>query len=290
MKALCSAFVVCLFWVGAALGQGAGEYVYVHKTLRDLSEPPWLCVCYSVSRQSPIVSNLAQSQTWPVSRYNTWGDAVAARNALTASPNVCTTCDQPMAGGTPGGGGGGSGGGVTTTGGAGLTLFVFGNCTGADCILGVADEGYSQAGWSTISPPFRNRDEAWRYACALHQQGPYRSPDIERGNVSCAALSQDRENVAEPALDRIFSSTYGDIHWQEGYYSSTSKTLAVDRVFWQTALGVYVVRGRWGRSNGSRSGEFEFHFDAACSFSGYWWDDGEEMPSGKNWSGSCKGS
>jgi len=193
MKALWVGVALYLCSLGVALSQDPNDFAWVHKTYTDLTEPPWVCTCYSVSRQSLIVGS-AQSQTWPVARYYSWGNAVAARNVLTTGPAVCGFCSAPMAGATgPGGGGpgggGGGGGGVAGGGtGAGPSLFVYGNCAGGECILGVADAAYSATGWSSISPPFHTHDEAWQYACDLHNQGTYRSPDIDRGIVDCATL------------------------------------------------------------------------------------------------------
>jgi hypothetical protein len=89
--------------------------------------------------------------------------------------------------------GGAAGGGGTPAVTIAITLFVFSNCSGGECIIGVADASYSEPGWSMVSPPFQGHDDAWRYACDLHDQEYYRSPDIDQGRVQCAALGHDAQ-------------------------------------------------------------------------------------------------
>lgn len=98
----------------------------------------------------------------------------------------------------------------------------------------------------------------------------------------------DRTTPDRPALDRIFSSNYGDIHWSENYYGTPSKTIHPVSTEWDPAAQVWIVRGNWGRTNGSSSGGFEFRFDSPCSFAGWWWYAGGARKGSPNWTGSCK--
>ncbi|MCW5520552.1 hypothetical protein J1N09_11920 [Aureitalea sp. L0-47] len=88
-------------------------------------------------------------------------------------------------------------------------------------------------------------------------------------------------DVPQPDLSCAWSSTYGKIHWGEGYYGSTTKTIS-GKLFKKE--GVWVYEGTWGRTNSSRSGKVVFTFTSATSFKGYW----TEGNSGKNttWTGS----
>lgn len=81
----------------------------------------------------------------------------------------------------------------------------------------------------------------------------------------------------------IQKSSFGNIDWQAGYYGNNTKTITVDERV-PGSNGTSIVRGRWGRTNSSDSGYFEFRFSDSCTFSGeYWRGDGPR----KKWDGWC---
>jgi len=102
-----------------------------------------------------------------------------------------------------------------------------------------------------------------------------------------------REARAFPAIYSVFTSSYGDIHWDEGYYGDPNKTLAVSVIREDRAHAVWVVEGRWGRvDDPDHVGGFEFWFSSACSFSGWWWYDNDRPDvesRSPNWTGECAG-
>ena len=104
---------------------------------------------------------------------------------------------------------------------------------------------------------------------------------------------QAREARAFPAIYSVFTSSYGDIHWDEGYYGDPNKTLAVSDIREDRAHAVWVVEGRWARvDDPDRVGGFEFWFSSACSFSGWWWYDNDRPDvesRSPNWTGECAG-
>ena len=86
--------------------------------------------------------------------------------------------------------------------------------------------------------------------------------------------------ATRPNLDCEWSSSYGAIHWREGYYGSRSKTLQGNLT---NENGTWVYRGVWGRANSSRSGNVVFRFETATTFTGYWTEgSGRET----RWTGS----
>ncbi len=78
------------------------------------------------------------------------------------------------------------------------TLYVYANCRVSPCNIGVAHRYYAipnnaryREGWRKISRRYFSRNKAWRYACRLHYaRNRYRSPDIARGRINCAALGR----------------------------------------------------------------------------------------------------
>ena len=90
-----------------------------------------------------------------------------------------------------------------------------------------------------------------------------------------------------PDLKKVWSSSYGEIHWEEGYYGNQEKTLKVVEHGWDSVGKKYVVRGIWGRKSSKDSyGLFEFVFSDIHSFTGHW--GGAELPLPYGWSGSLE--
>ncbi len=88
-----------------------------------------------------------------------------------------------------------------------------------------------------------------------------------------------------PDLTKMWTSTYGDIHWNH-FYGDRRQTLQVLDSGWDEATSAYVVSGRWGRrANPDEWGRFEFRFTDACTFSGNYGKRNDSMSS--SWSGKC---
>jgi len=91
-----------------------------------------------------------------------------------------------------------------------------------------------------------------------------------------------------PDIYRVFASTYGEIHWQEGYYDEPNNTIAIEDIYEDRDRAVWVVEGSWGRLNDpDRHGAFEFLFSSPCQFAGIWWYTGDAPGDEVNWTGEC---
>ncbi|MEY8849765.1 hypothetical protein AB9K26_13180 [Psychroserpens sp. XS_ASV72] len=78
----------------------------------------------------------------------------------------------------------------------------------------------------------------------------------------------ENPNTTSPNLNCNWSSTFGNINWQDGWYGNTSKTLSGTISF---ENGRYVYKGVWGRTNSSSSGQVVFLFSQDNrSFTGYY--------------------
>lgn len=107
----------------------------------------------------------------------------------------------------------------------------------------------------------------------------------ERFNDEVATAASE----AQPDIYRVFESTYGEIHWEAGYYGNPNNTIAVEDIYEDRDLGGWVVAGRWGRANDpDRHGGFEFVFGSPCTFAGSWWYTGHEQSNATNWTGQCQ--
>lgn len=105
----------------------------------------------------------------------------------------------------------------------------------------------------------------------VFQQDPYGMPppgDAEKPNLNC-----------------VWDSSYGDIHWAEGYYGSPDKTLAGELVM---ENGEWVFKGTWGRKSGGRWGTIRFVFESPTRFSGYWTEGDGTRQTRWTGSGDCK--
>ena len=92
----------------------------------------------------------------------------------------------------------------------------------------------------------------------------------------------------KPDLSRPWSSTWGDIHWGEGFYEIPNKTIEIARQHWDGMEGVYIVEGRWGRQEGDEQGGYRFVFRSACRFEGRWWYSSSPA-SRQPWKGKLEG-
>ncbi|MAS93297.1 MAG: hypothetical protein CMO55_08880 [Verrucomicrobiales bacterium] len=90
----------------------------------------------------------------------------------------------------------------------------------------------------------------------------------------------------EPNLSAVWTSSYGDIHWSQGWYDTQNNTIRIEDRKWRATDGVYIVSGSWGRADDPNyGGKFEFKFTSPEKFSGAYTKDGG---SGGAWSGSLK--
>ena len=95
--------------------------------------------------------------------------------------------------------------------------------------------------------------------------------------------------AVRPDIYRVFASTYGDIHWQEGYYDEPNNTIEIEDIFEDRDRAVWVVEGSWGRLNDpDRHGGFEFLFSSPCQFAGTWWYSDDAPGDTVNWTGECQ--
>lgn len=89
-------------------------------------------------------------------------------------------------------------------------------------------------------------------------------------------------NTEKPNLSCAWSSSYGDIHWNEGYYSTTTKKIS-GRLFERN--GTWFYEGTWSEINIVKStGKVFFEFTSPTEFKGYWTEDGSSAQG--NWTGS----
>ncbi len=91
--------------------------------------------------------------------------------------------------------------------------------------------------------------------------------------------------VPRPDISCPWTSAYGKIYWDEGYYGTKTNTISGELV---EENGVWVYRGTWGRTNSSRSGQVVFTFDSAGSFEGYWAEGTSNRQTRWSGSGSCQ--
>ena len=74
--------------------------------------------------------------------------------------------------------------------------------------------------------------------------------------------------LAQPNLTCEWSSTYGIINWEEGWYGNKTKTISGSLSF---EGDKYVYRGNWGRTNdNNKSGTVVFNFGSNSSFIGHY--------------------
>ena len=88
-------------------------------------------------------------------------------------------------------------------------------------------------------------------------------------------------STARPDLSKPWSSSWGSIHWDEGYYSTKTKTLTGKLVKINER---WVFFGRWGRSDSDRSGQVMFTFKSPTAFEGYYTEHSKKSGS---WNGSA---
>lgn len=89
------------------------------------------------------------------------------------------------------------------------------------------------------------------------------------------------EATGKPDLSCAWSSNYGKIYWDQGYYGTTSKSISGELFL---VDGKWVYKGTWGRKNSSRWGNVYFAFDTPTSFTGYWTE--KDGTSQTRWTGS----
>ena len=75
------------------------------------------------------------------------------------------------------------------------------------------------------------------------------------------------DGAGKPNLSCAWKSDFGDIHWKEGYYGGTHKTLSGELYL---KNGIWVYEGNWGRTKGSDWGKVYFEFTSATEFTGYY--------------------
>jgi hypothetical protein len=93
----------------------------------------------------------------------------------------------------------------------------------------------------------------------------------------------------KPDLSKAWKSnqSYGDIHWVQGWYGNKTKTITINKQYWDNSEKKYVVEGKWARTTGLSNGGFKFFFDSPNNFSGKWWYS--TAPTTKNvWGGESK--
>lgn len=96
--------------------------------------------------------------------------------------------------------------------------------------------------------------------------------------------SPDPVVAGKPDLSCPWKSSYGDINWNEGYYSTRSKTIG-GRLYQQN--GQWVYEGTWGRSGSTRSGRVFFTFTSPTEFTGYWSEGSSNRQTKWTGSGQC---
>lgn len=118
---------------------------------------------------------------------------------------------------------------------------------------------------------------------------------LERELEEARALFEEGRELAQdqgrPETYRNFSSTYGVIHWSEGWYGDENKRLSISSMTNRPDLGGWLVEGDWWRANDEDyRGGFAFLFGSPCGFSGTWWYEWDGRPeelSFSGWTGSC---
>ncbi|MBO6554647.1 MAG: hypothetical protein JJ926_18055 [Roseitalea sp.] len=118
-------------------------------------------------------------------------------------------------------------------------------------------------------------------AAALQRQ--QQQQEAQRLQASQAAAQPQRPNFSV-----IWTSDYGDISWEGGWYGETNNLLSIGAPEWDNLRKAYVSPGYWGRRDGvQNAGGLEFVFSGPCNFTGYWWYSNN--PNQKTaWSGQCK--
>lgn len=149
---------------------------------------------------------------------------------------------------------------------------------------------------STVAPMIQSLDD-WLSAYGLMeridglcqvnpQQGLSSSAQLKQTTETCPLVPTGPSTQFRPDFSQIWSSTYGDIYWRQGYYGNTTKTIARGTGQWDAVNGVYVMEGRWGRTTSSYAGGWRFTFQSDCSFSGVWWRDTNTTQE-FGWTGNC---
>ena len=88
-----------------------------------------------------------------------------------------------------------------------------------------------------------------------------------------------------PNLKSIYSSSWGTINWEQGWYGNPSRSIRVTRKRWDPQIRKHVVEGTWNQNNGIW-GYFLFQFRNPCQFDGiYWRHNSPRNQSG--WDGRC---
>lgn len=129
----------------------------------------------------------------------------------------------------------------------------------------------------TMAPIVTN--VTWREATAQQRRFGRYFDDEPDGTYKCSPCE-----VPRPNLSCSWSSTYGSIYWNRGYYGSESNTLSGSL---NMEDGQWVYRGSWGRTNGTRSGDVVFVFTTANSFDGFWTESGSSQKTSWSGSGDC---
>lgn len=88
-----------------------------------------------------------------------------------------------------------------------------------------------------------------------------------------------------PNLTSTYSSTWGTINWQQGWYGNPSKSIRVTRKHWDSQIRKHVVEGTWNQNNGTW-GYFRFQFRNPCQFDGIYWRHNSPL-SQSGWDGQC---
>ena len=99
------------------------------------------------------------------------------------------------------------------------------------------------------------------------------------------APSRPAATPTRPDLSCAWSSRWGDIHWDEGWYGARHKTI---RGQLRLEGGRWVYRGTWGRTNSSRTGSVVLTFDSPTHFDGYYTYAGSTSQHAWSGSGSCR--
>ncbi len=116
----------------------------------------------------------------------------------------------------------------------------------------------------------------WYEATAQQRRFGRYFDDEPDGTWKCTSCETPKPDLSCP-----WNSTFGKIHWNKGYYGTTSKTISGKLT---QKDGVWVYEGNWGRTNSSRSGKVYFTFSTPNKFSGYWSEGNSSKKN--NWAGS----
>lgn len=115
--------------------------------------------------------------------------------------------------------------------------------------------------------------------------------ELDSARALFAEASVMAEDQGRPDTFRDFDSTYGVIHWSQGWYGDQNKRISIGPVTHRPDLGGWTIEGEWWRANDTDyRGGFIFLFGSPCTFTGTWWYEWDGRPSDPDfddWSGSC---